>query len=370
MQTNLLLRILFSLLLASSVHHRLEADTNNFHLVVTDRDEGAINIPSIESGVVSFSKTNTNTYEYKGVEQTFSLGGKGEGDLYCFRRAGIIVAKSDNPSVYKIINLKYPNHSYDFQLETYTPLAVSPNYKDKLIMCEYINPDEFKVSFYDTLTGVKTTTDPTKWEKSSSSESFFITDAIRFCRMGMGHQKYLPLPPEEFLKINDNRSFILSTSPDKLPADEVKTIARVSSGDNTIYFLANHSASTTLPIWIYDQIEEKWMFDDIPLNACEIISFGNNLAVRHASRISLAQNRTYSGVWSIYLSGKKLETYLGWDSNVLYLTDTTLIFNDSSRLYECDINAQSLIISKPRLIAEHNYIRYAKSLFFQHEEKD
>ncbi len=75
-------------------------------------------------------------------------------------------------------------------------------------------------------------------------------------------------------------------------------------------------------------------------------------------------------MWSLYLSGKKVVVYLGWDSNVLYLTNTTLIFNDSGRLYECDINEQPQTISEPRLLAEHNYIRYAKSLFFQHEERN
>ncbi len=372
MQTNLLLRVVFFLAVALSARQRLEAGTNEFYLVVTDLDKGAINIPTVEPGIVSFTKTNANMYAYKGVEQVFSLGGKGDGDLHCFHGTGMIVAKSDNPSVYKIINLKYPDQAHEFRLETYTPLAISPNHKDKLIICEYITPNEFKISFYDTLTGIKTIALTEEWAKSSSPESFFITDAIRFCRMGMGHSKYLPLPPKEFLETNNSQEFILSKSPDELPVNEVKTIARVSHGDNTTYFLPRYPTSATLSIWIYNQIKREWMFDEIPLNACETISFGNNMAVRHAemSAHNDRSYKTYNGLWSIYLSGKRIDVFCGRDSRVLYLSKEKFIFSDSSRLYECAIDHRGLTISKPHLLAEHNYVRYAKSLFFLHEEQD
>jgi hypothetical protein len=355
-----------------SAHHRLEAGNNNFYLIVTGYDEGAINIPIVEPGIVLFTKTNENMYVYKGVEQTFTLGDKKDEDLYCFYGTGIIVAKSDNPSIYKIINLKHPNQAYNFRLKTYTPLAVSPNHTDRLLMCEYINPYKFKVSSYNTLTGTKTIVATEEWTKALSPESFFITDAIRFCRMGMGQVKYLPPPPSTFLNVNNIQEYVLTQSPDKLQPDEVKTITRVSLGDNTIYFISSYSTSAILQIWIYNQVKKEWTFDEMPLNACETIGFGNNLAVRHAEIKGHSDSgfKIYTGLWSLYISGKRVDVFCGRDSRVLYLTKEKLIFSNSSRLYECVINKRGLSISKPHLIAEHNYIRYAKSLFFQYKKQD
>lgn len=353
--------------LALSALHRLEAG-NNLYLIVTDHDEGAINIPIVEPGIVSFTKTNGNMYVYEGVEQVFFLGGKGDGDLHCFHGEGLIIAKSDNPSIYKIINLKHPDRAHEFRLKTYTPLAISPEHTDQLMMCEYINTNEFTVSFYDTLTGIKTIAATKEWGKSISPESFFITDAIRFCRMGMEYSEYLPLPPKEFFEIDNNYEYILGNSPDKLSPNDVKTIARVSMGDNTTYFIPSSSTSASLPIWIYNQIKKEWRFNKIPLNACETIGFGNNMAVRHAEKIDNESLNAYSGMWSLYLSGRKIDVFCGIDSRVLYLTEEKFIFSNSSRLYECTIDKKSLVASRPRLIAEHNYIRYAKALYFYPEE--
>ncbi len=373
------LNIFIVLSVAASVYST-EIDTNKFYLILSNYDEGAINDPTIEAGIVSFTKTSAGKYMFNKVEQTMELGETATID-FKFNRE-IIVAKKDNPSTLQIINIKRPNKVLEYKLQTYTKTSVTYSCKDEIVLYEIypnnggsngnMSRPEFvpRVSLFNTTNGHISKTNTSFWSETVGLESFFLSDSIRYRRIGMNNAVYLSSPPESFLNQGNNSRYVHREF--KSDINDQKMLNRASIGDKIIYFFAidlEEGLQKKDCLWLYDRQEKSWSFDCLPCNSSEFRAFGNNLAVRHASRRSLAHTRTYSGFWSLYLSGKKLDVYLGWDSNVLYLSNTMLIFNDSNRLYEYNISENSLTTSNPHLIADHNYIRYAKFLFFQNKEQ-
>lgn len=339
---------------------RSEINTNTLYLVLSNTDEGAINDSSAKAGIVSFTKSLSGKFLFNEVVQTMELVDSSV--IRMERNRNIIVAKKDNPSSLQIVDTQFPEKVWEYKLRTHTKTATTIDHDNLVVIYETypakdkIDADGYsaKVFLLRTTDGHVSETNTSFWGNTIGFESFSVSDSIKYRRLGLNNSIYLPNPPEEFLKSNRQ-----------------KIINRASTGDKIIYFFAMDSIGALQKqncLWLYDCQTKSWSSDYLSYNAVSFRSFRNNLAVRHGSRNDLSHNFTYSGVWSLYFSGKKMEVFLGWDSNVLYLTNTTLIFNDSSRLYECDINEQTLAISTPRLIAEHNYIRYAKSLFFRNEE--
>lgn len=226
-----------------------EIDTNTLYLVVSNHDEGAINVPSIKAGVVSFTKTQKGSFQFNEIEQIVELGETA--DIELKRNRKTIVAKKDDPSSLQIINTQFPKKILEYKLRTFTKTSTVFGLKNHLILYEIhpvkkgINSSVLKekytakVFLFRTTDGHISETNTAFWGETIGFESFAVSDSIKYRKTGMNNKSYLPSPPDDFLSSNNQ-----------------KIINRASTGDKIIYFFAIDSIGALQEkdcLWFYDR---------------------------------------------------------------------------------------------------------------------
>jgi hypothetical protein len=337
------------------------AEADRMYLIISDHDIGAVNEDDRKPGIIEFRRNNDGAYRFSGFIQYFKGGNE---SIHLQPLNQIILIENNDSSQYGIINTKYPEKRLNYKMETYTRFSVSFDESDSLMLYKLKGTGHI-VSLYNTLSGVESIIDPSSWESTLGSETFYITDALRFSRVGMDQKVYLKKPPDNFCMLPENKKYVLANPPNLLPIDKIWTLSRLSVGKNNIYFRCDTPEGAGARLWIYNKMDESWKSDSLAGDNCELHGFQDNFAVRHAicSSNKHGNQTLYDGYWSIYIRGKKQTAFLGWDSNVLYCSKDRIIFCDSNRLYECPIVRDLIQLDRMEKIAEDNNIRYASAAF-------
>ncbi|MGL4853869.1 MAG: hypothetical protein ACRC37_01280, partial [Lentisphaeria bacterium] len=128
----------------------------------------------------------------------------------------------------------------------------------------------------------------------------------------------------------------------------VTHLSLLSSGERYMYFNCRKNFLESNIFSLYDKTTLRWTKFELEESPIKTNSFGDTITFK-----------VNDGNWLLCRNGLLKRIFLGIDSNILYLDNDKLIFNNDCRLYE--FNLRTDVITK---IAESDYIRYAEAVFF------